>query len=278
MSTAKTKNQETALTKQGPTSMSVADMPDYLREKTTARGTEHIEAQHMKMPRVAVCQSGTPHRKPQNVALYIEGLKEGDFYNTMTKRNYGPEIKFVPLFFYVSRIMFKGIDEGGGILCQAPDGVSCQLNNGGRCLHSAWGTDGTPPECTEFYNFPSLVLLENEPPEFGVLSLKSTGINAGKELNSKIRFTKKDSFAGIYIARTFPDRKQNQDFFNLTIVGGGWAPEPLFAFAESQYEAIYPAVNQGKMVIDVEGLAGESESERQFANRDAEDANSSTSL
>jgi hypothetical protein len=247
-------------------------VPDFLKDKTTARGTENIDAQHMVMPRIAICQSNTPQRKRQNPA-FIEGLEEGHFFNTLTKRNYRDDIRFIPLFFYVSRIMFKPIEQGGGLMCQAPDGVSCQLNNGGRCLHNAWGPNGEPPDCTEFYNFPALILLDDGPAEFGVLSLKSTGIKAAKELNSMIRFRKKDAFAGIYRAQTVPDRKQDQDFFNITISNSGWVTPEQYSFAESQYEAIFPAVKRGEATLDVEGLAGEiSQSDQQFAARDAEGA------
>ena len=244
------------------------EVPEFLRDSTSTRGTERIDAEHMAMPRIALCQSNTPQRKVGN-PLFIRGLEEGQFFNTLSRAIYGPKIHFIPLFFYPSRIMFKDIDLGGGLLCQAPDGIKCQLNNGGPCLHQAWGPEGQPPECTELYNFASLVESFEGQFDFGIVSLKSTHIKAAKDLNSRIRLKKKDTFAFRYVLESFPDRKHNQDFFNVRADEAGWVTIEQFRFAESQFEALIPKIKSGEASFDVAGLADE-QSNEQFAARDAE--------
>lgn len=243
-----------------------ADMPDFLKETSSQRGTEMIRASDMVMPRMALCQSNTPQRKAQNI-LYIKDLQEGQFFNTLTKEIYGTSVHIIPLFFYYSRIMFKPFDEGGGIICQAPDGIHCALANGGPCMHQAWGNDGQPPECTELFNFPCLIRATGE---FVVLSLKSTGIAAGKQLNSMIRMRRKDAFAGVYLVESFPDNKKGQDFFNHRILNAGWVSTDEYKGAEGMYETMLPQVKAGKATIHTDGMAAETESDRAFADRDTE--------
>jgi hypothetical protein len=248
---------------------SIAEIPDYLKDVTTVpRGLDQVDATKMTMPRIAICQDGTPHRKKTNAA-YIEGLEEGDIFNTLSRRIYGRSISIIPLWFYNSRIFFKDIDQGGGILCQAPDGKSCQLNNGGHCLHNVWGVNGEPPECTELYNFPCLVLLPNEPAEFAVLSLKSTMIRAAKDLNSLARQRKRDIFAGVYLVSSVPDNKKGKDFFNIMIVNNGWADMKQFKYAEATYNDMIPKIQSGEVTFDTTGMDAE-KSDEQFASRDAE--------
>jgi hypothetical protein len=263
--------ESTALAERDP-STSLSNVPDFLKDSNTVRGSELIEAADMLMPRLALCQSNTPQRKPQN-PLFIEGLQEGQFFNTLSRRIYGDEVTFIPLFFYRSRIMFKDIDEGGGVLCQAPDGHSCQLNHGGPCINSAWGANGEPPACTELYNFPALIKLEREPYEFAVISLKSTAIKAAKSLNSMIKLRKKDAFAGLYLLQAVPDHKQGQDFWGHTISNAGWVTPVEYEYAQQQYEALAPKVKTGEITIDHRGMGNDDEA---FADRDAQDVHAAT--
>jgi hypothetical protein len=244
----------------------MVDMPDFLKEKKGTRGTELIEGSDMTMPRLAICQSTNPQRKKTN-AKYIEGLEEGDIFNSLTGNIYEKPVHIIPLFFYKSRILFKDIDEGGGVLCMSNDAIHCPLNHGGICLHNQWGQDGTPPECTELYNFAVIV---KETRELAVLSLKSTGIKAAKDLNSMIRMRKRDAFAGVYAINTVADKKHNQDFFAVTATNAGWNSDPeLFKFCEEAYEALAPKVKAGEIGMDVEGAESElSESDKAFADRE----------
>jgi hypothetical protein len=225
------------------------EKPSYIGN--TRRGTELQETSDLIMPRLALCQSMTPQRKKSDPA-YLEGLEEGALFNSLTGVIYGQQVRIVPLFFYKSRIMFKPMDEGGGVLCQAPDGKSCQLNNGGPCLHDSWGPNGEKPQCTELFNFPSLLYPSRE---LIVLSFKATAIKAGKQLNSLIRFRNADAFAGVYAISTAPDKNAaGQEYYTYVVKNAGWVDEEFFKFAEQMYEALAPKVSTGALGVDVATL------------------------
>jgi hypothetical protein len=239
----------------------IASRPDFLKVNSEAgpRGMEHMEAKDIILPRLALCQTNTPHRKKTN-EKYIDGLEEGMFFNTLTGDKYGTEVVVSPLFFYKSRIYFKDFEAGGGIICQAPDGKSCQLNNGGPCLHSAWGANGEPPDCNEFFNYPCLLHKPGGQPELIVVSLKSTGLKAGREWNSYMRLRGADAFAGRYRISSVAAKNGDLEYFTWKVENDAaepWVSKDFMSFAESQYDAVHDGIMAGTTTFDVEGLATE---------------------
>ena len=243
--------------------------PAYLKEREgqEARGLEEIGAQEMVLPRLTLTQNTTPQRNRQD-PHYIPGLQEGQFFNSLTKEIYGDRVLVTPMFFRKSRIYFKDINQGGGIICRAPHGNDCQLNNGGPCLHGLWSNDGKPPECTEFYNYPSLLYPNNE---IIVVSLKVTGIKAGKEWNTMMRLRGADPFAGIYEIKAVPARnKTGQNYYTYAVNNakeeGGWVSKERFMQNEKMYQLLVEQFKSGQATVDESTL-----SEEQFAMRDAEE-------
>lgn len=257
---------ETSLEKKGAADLQEA-RPAYLaeREGQPIRGLEEVTAADMVLPRLTLAQSMTPQRQ-RNDPRYIPGLEEGMFFNSLTKKIYGDKVLVMPLFYRKTRIYFKDIDEGGGIICRAPHGNDCQLNNGGPCLHSAWGKNGEAPACTEFFNYPSLIYPTSEPI---VVSLKTTGIKAGKEWNSLMRFRGADPFAGIYEIKAIPARNQTgQTYFTYAITNaldnGGWVNKEQFEHNERTYNSFVEQFAAGQVQVDESTISDE-----QFAMRDA---------
>ena len=207
---AKDTKQAEALTKTQSAAMA---RPAFL-ENDPILGFEQMRNSDVKIARVAIAQSMTRQRKRGNAA-FIEGLQEGQMFNSLTGQVYGESVDFIPLYFFRTRIMFKDLDQGGGILCVAPDGDSCRLNNGGHCLHGDFGLNGERPECTEFYNYPSLVDFNNDGGDLVVLSYKSTAMKKAQEWNARMRQLKASMFAQKWRVRTVPDKKDKFDFFNV---------------------------------------------------------------
>ena len=79
------------------------------------RGTEDIG--EVKPPRILICQSGSPYRKPDD-AKQIPGLNELDIFNDLSSENYGRG----PLKIVVVKVLppkhieFAPMDEGGGVI------------------------------------------------------------------------------------------------------------------------------------------------------------------
>lgn len=241
--------------------------PDYVKGN---RGFEQMEAKDMVLARLSLCQSMTPQRQESD-PKFIDGLKEGHLFNSLTGKIYGKHTRVVPLFFFKSRIFFKDINEGGGIICQAPDGKSCQLNHGGPCLHQAWGASGEPPECNEFFNYPCIMLDDKgvviEP--LIVVSLKATGLKAGKEWNALMRMRGADMFSGIYNVDSQPARNkagQTYQTYKVTNSEPRWVEPALYQQAEKMFQQVSEGIAAGSITVD-ESTA----SDDAFASRDAEE-------
>ena len=89
----------------------LAVVPDHLREVKGHEGMENVNKNDLILPRLAICQGNNPQRKKAN-PLYIEGLEDGDLFNTVTNEVYGNKLQFIPLLKTGSRILFG--PSGGG--------------------------------------------------------------------------------------------------------------------------------------------------------------------
>jgi len=216
------------------------DKPAFLqrRDGKAARGLENLEQSDLTLPRLSLCQSGSPQRKKGN-AKEIKGLSEGQFFNSITNVVYGGEVLFVPFFNYKSRIKFVPFEDGGGIDCQ-----SFNAKTGGKhcpkcedCEFSKF-QDDTPPECDILYNYPGFVLHKGKR-EVAVLSLKSTGVKVAKQFNSLMSLRDgADAFAGVYRISSAAASAKGNDYQALLIANAGWADEETFIAAEAQYNGL----------------------------------------
>jgi hypothetical protein len=230
--------------------------PAFLDEQPI-EGFEGMDNRDTAIARLALAQSMSRAVKKSN-SNHIPGLEEGMLYNSLTKTIYGTSVRFIPLFFFKNRIMFKDLDQGGGILCMAADGIHCQLNHGGACLHGNFGPNGEKPECTEFFNYPAL-LLETEKkgkldePELIVLSFKSTAMKKAKEWNSRMRMLKSSMFAQVWDVRAIADKKDQFDFFNVEFNFAGFLEtQEVLQKVRSTYQFAREGFGSGTMTVDAE--------------------------
>jgi len=216
----------------------LGDKPAFLAQHIgPARGLEQLEQSDLTLPRLSLCQSGSPQRKKQN-AKYISGLEEGEFFNSITNERYGVESLFVPLFSYKARIKFIAFEEGGGIDCQ-----SFNSKTGGRhspkscteCVFSQF-VDEKKPECDLIYNYPGIVISSKAGRDLAVLSLKSTAIKVAKQFNSLMSLRDgADAFAGVYRLTAAGASAKGNDYQAVQIANAGWTDERTFMFAEATY-------------------------------------------
>jgi hypothetical protein len=256
--------KDTALAKTYTAGELAASRPTFLKapEEQAPRGLEEATMQDMIMPRVVICQTMHEERKKSS-PNYIQGLEEGDIWNSMTKERYGKEVYFTPLFFYKSRIKFKPMETGGGVECMNPTGKSCALNNGGPCAYGSWGPGGEKPACDEFFNFPSIIHTADGRQDFAIISCKRTAIPAAKDLNSKIRARRSDMFAGIYKMWAVPDTNSaGQEYMIPVFDNAGWVDENTYREAEKSYNAFIETVLSGKATMDISDLDREVAAEK----------------
>ena len=255
----------------------IEEVPEYLRRKpgVGAAGFDEVEQGDLTLPRLGLCQALSPQRDETD-PKHIEGIEEGNYFNSLTGENYGAEIKIVPLLFYKNRIAFRDKKKGGGMLCRSDDmrhgsverGEYEDGKYGGDCLTcpfnqfgSAKNGKGKGKACTEFYNFPSLVVVENtvRPENLAVVSLKSSNVPAAKDWLAKMRLRQIDMFGGVYDLTSKKKKFTEGSAFVTLIEPAGNVSRETFTTAQQAHAAMASLRRQGRLQVDVEDLSQEAE-------------------
>lgn len=170
------KNEEL---EQTPKNQELVTVPsDLIRD--AGRGTEDIGVEDVRPPRILICQSGSPQRKPDD-AKQIPGLNELDIFNDLSGEIYGRgPLKFVVIKAFRPRyIEFAPMDQGGGI-------VDFDVKSSDPRTQFSTDANGkrVKPRATKFHDF--LVWLPDHQ-EIAVLTMKSTQIPVAVQLNGKMK-------------------------------------------------------------------------------------------
>jgi hypothetical protein len=176
-------------------------MPDFLKDEKSA-GLEHVTKDDTQMPRLALAQQMSPEVNPGN-AKYMEDLKSGDMFNSLTGQIYGRG----PLTFTVLRadpprwVEFIPREQGGGVKDpNVPFGDP----------RTAFQPGGRPPIATKFYDFIIMLLPSRE---LVALSFKSTGLKIARQLNGLMQARQKPIYAGNYLLQSVPTQNARGSFF-----------------------------------------------------------------
>jgi len=216
------------------------DRPAHLakREGQAPRGLEGFEQSDLTLPRLSLCQSGSPQKKKQN-AKFITGLEEGDFFNSITGTIYGPEALFVPFFWYKSRIKFIDFEDGGGIDCQSFNGKTGGKHSPSSCIECPFSQfqDDKSPECDLIYNYPGYIIHDGKL-DTAVLSLKSTAIKIAKQFNSLMSLKGDDAFTYVYKLVSAGASAKGNDFQTLSITNAGYTDEATYLAAEKSHVSL----------------------------------------
>ena len=159
-------------------STELATMPDDLMQHAGA-GTESIGTDDVKPPRIRLCQSGTPQRKPDD-PQQIKGLNELDIFNDVSGEIYGRKVRFTVIKALGHRhIEFAPMDDGGGV-------IDFDVKDGDPRTQFTTDAQGerVKPIATKFYDY--LVWLPDHF-DVGVLSFKSTSLKAAIKLNGFLK-------------------------------------------------------------------------------------------
>lgn len=250
--------EEKSLETRGTTAL--AEVPEWLREsKDDTAGKENVTKDDLMIPRLCVANALSPERKKGN-EKYIQGLEDGQLFNSVTKEIYGDKVEVVPLFFFRHFIHFKPLDEGGGIVAQynkAEDVPRQDLE---------WhGTD--KPVVTEFKNRMCAVRAKDGSWMPIVVSFKSTGLKFARQWNSLINLNKKASYSMSYTMVSVHQTKGSQDWYGIAPQGGGkWVSKDVYENAK----VLYDNLQAGGYQVDTEGI----EREDRNTNEGAGDGNS----
>lgn len=251
-----------AITKR-PVQQAIEQVPDYLRlrDGEQRKGMGTLGQADILVPRLVLAQSSSPERKRGNPKL-IDGLEEGQFFNSVTKEVYGESLRVVNLYYYRSRIRWAGDEIGSGIKCSSQDGVTGIGDPGGACLQCPFAqfSKEERPECNLFANFPLLVLDEDgnfEPTNVIVYPLKSIALTEAKKWNSLVTIRNTHRFAGVYKLTAVADHRTSGDSFQPRIENEGWIRADQVPFAQMASKLIEDFRSEGRFGYETEREPGE---------------------
>ena len=239
-------------------------VPDYLQRRGDAppMGLENLDRADMTLPRLGLCQSLSPQRSKSD-PKYIAGLDEGEFFNTITRENYGMRVQLVPLLFYKTRILFGPMDEGGGLRCQSPDNLLGIGEPGGTCIKcpfsqfgSARNGEGKGTACNQFFNYAALIVDDGRVTPEGLLvfSLKSSALRVAKDWNALIRIRNLDIFAGVYEITSTERKNDIGRWYEPVVNPAGNVSRETYEAAREAYAAVADLQRAGKLRHDIEDL------------------------
>jgi len=147
-------------------------------------GLEGVGQDLLIIPRLKMVQQNS-------VEVMGNDMKPGSIVNSVTKdliAKPSEQVTLIPILNTQTRIFFKPVKDGGGILCRSFNNKDGQGEPGGdcfKCPKNKWGVDlkgeQTTPECAELLNIFCIVRGYDFPIPLTV-SFKGTSMGAGKQL------------------------------------------------------------------------------------------------
>lgn len=209
-------------------------------------GQQQIDASDIVPPRIKVVQQMSQEAQGGKAAL----AEPGDFFNTLTRENYGPSLTFIPIITFKQRVFLlrperreradsalasagiAELSEGDGLKCRSFDMVQGLGEPGIECFDcplSKW-EGNSPPICTETYNVAALTELG----DVVILSFAKSGAKTGKRMFSMVRLTAGAPWAKLYKATTREEKNNLGTFYvpDVALVPGDTPPPELLKQAQ----------------------------------------------
>lgn len=234
------------------------EVPDFLKNQTTARGSENVGADDLVIPRLELVQDLSPCRKKSD-PNYIEGIEEGMLYNNVTRQNYGTEALVIPVYFRKEWLIWKDRTEGGGFRGAFPseaeaNAAMAELEDGDKC-----------EVVDTAQHFCLLIQPETGKVEEIVISMNKSKMKVSRKWNSLVRMNGGDSFARVYRIGTVSEKNsKNQDYYNFVVSPAGFPTKELYQRAEKLYDAIASGAVQVNRDFEQTGDAGQPSGQSEY--------------
>lgn len=222
------------------------EVPEFLKNQTSSRGSENVGANDLVIPRLELVQDLSPCRKKSDPS-YIPGCEEGMLYNNVTRQLYGVEVLVIPVYFRKEWLIWKDRTAGGGF--RGAFGSQAEAEAAMATLE-----DGNDCQVVDTAQHFCLALT----PDTGkieeiVISMNKSKMKVSRKWNSLIRMNGGDSFSRIYrLSAVSEKNNKNQDYFNYAVTAAGFPTEAIYKRAEALYEAIASGAVQIDRKVDNE--------------------------
>ncbi len=258
----------------------VQNLPAHMRADVDM-GKENITQADMDMPRLKLIQGLS-----KELQLY-DDLRPGHFFHTATEQIFDGAFRVVPIYFDRQYILWRPLEDGGGILARASDGqhwapsqgefeVKLDRKDGGNKVRwklaptvqasglANWGThdpenNNSPPAATLMYNF--LLAFPDEPDLMpAVLTFQRSSIKIGRKFMTKLKTVRTPLFGSVFSLSSMDDHNTaNQDFKNINIIGAGLVEDPdLYAMYKDMHISLSKS---GLSIKDVDSLQDDPEAQ-----------------
>ena len=217
-----------------------SQVPAYIKQDDT-RGKENITSKDIRFPALKLAQAMSNEVK-RTEAEYIDGLREGEFFNSVTKDIYGEDpVRFVVIHYNGRRnIEFDPVDRRKVI-----DGNVADTDE--RCDFREVVENGQkvrkPPVATTFKDFVILATINGEQ-QVMTLSFKKTQLKRATDILSRLEAAKRlPAFALAWTATPVSQRTPKGTFYGFQVQPDGYATEAEYELGSKLYDQL-----QGKTV------------------------------
>lgn len=218
------------------------ERPAFIKEGDV-RGTENIGINDVTPPALRIAQSMSPETKRAEAEKYIDGLREGELFNSITREVYGEETVQIVIVNQLGHrhVEFDPDNRGVVLDFNVPDGDP-------RTEFTTGVKDGKQvrikPRATKFYDYLVLLVHGDGRREMMTLSLKSTQLKKAKNLNTLLSGSKVPTFAHLFNATPVPEKRGNNNFYGWKFEPAGWVSEEIYNEASALYDQF-----KGKTIV-----------------------------
>jgi hypothetical protein len=213
--------------------------------RAVGRGKENITEADIYPSRLSLAQGTSPQIKKREDA-YIEGLEEGQFFNTITGENYGPGPVTVAIVGTAKR---AAIFDDAGKMVERLNWDDPRCESPGEDAQGKW----IKPEGTRIHDLLLVRVVDGQPvyEDVMMMSCKKTSFKPGKRLLSLIHKTPGDTWDVLYTI-TSVAAKSSDGKFNFYAPKFGYlsmnaekrkSSDAVKAFCET----LYVALSKGKV-------------------------------
>jgi len=210
------------------------DLPSHA-SKGEVLGNEFIKAEHLQTPRVKQLQVMS-HEVDENHSEFLEGAKPGDFFNTITRENYGKEMYIINIKFTEEFVIWRKRERGGGLIGSFPSNAEALEHLKSQDLKV---------EDHEITQTQSHLLLKKDP-ETGALDSQpfifdcsSSKLRVSREWNTQLQLVGGDRFSSLWKMSSSETQNRNgQKFWNIGVQNIGWVTDENYEAAKSLYTSV----------------------------------------
>ena len=208
--------------------------PAFMQGK--GRGSENVGFEDLTIPRLDLIQDLSPQRK-KTEPEYIEGAEEGMMFNSVSKKLYGDNVTFIPVYFRKEYVIWKDRKKGGGFKGAYPTPEAAEAGMHDQDLNPE---DHDIIDTAQHFGLLVDDHTSDKPViEEIVLSLSKSKMKANRQINTLARMAGGDRFERGYRLSSFTDENSNGDkFFNFKVTQLGFVSEAVFRAAEKVYESV----------------------------------------